>query len=217
MKNKRILITAGSTWVRIDKVRVITNIFGGRTGYYIAQRLCKNGFSVTLLLGPTRFHFSPLGGMNILRFKYFEELNSLVKKELFKKRYIAVIHSAAISDYTPVKVYQGKISSHRNQLNIKCKPTPKIIKEIKRIDKNVFLVQFKLEVGVNTRELLRRAYRSMLRNDADLVVANKLEDIRGKRYKSFVMDREKNTFSIRSHQKLAHFLIKTIKERTELR
>ena len=50
---KNILITAGSTWVAIDKVRVLTNIFGGRTGCMIAEEAVSRNHNVTLLIGPS--------------------------------------------------------------------------------------------------------------------------------------------------------------------
>ena len=53
LKNKRILITAGPTWVAIDSVRVISNIATGETGILLAKRLSLQGAKVTLALGPS--------------------------------------------------------------------------------------------------------------------------------------------------------------------
>ena len=58
LKNKKILITAGPTWIPIDKVRVITNIFKGRLGIIIAKEAIKRKAKVTLLLGPGLISFS---------------------------------------------------------------------------------------------------------------------------------------------------------------
>ena len=49
---KKILITAGPTWVRLDDVRVITNVFTGKSGVALAESLARKGHTVTLLLGP---------------------------------------------------------------------------------------------------------------------------------------------------------------------
>ena len=54
LKDKKILITAGPTWVAVDKVRVITNIFGGALGTIIAEQAKKTGAQITLLMGPGR-------------------------------------------------------------------------------------------------------------------------------------------------------------------
>ncbi|MBU1999188.1 MAG: phosphopantothenoylcysteine decarboxylase, partial [Candidatus Omnitrophica bacterium] len=52
LKNKKILITAGPTWVPVDDVRVISNSASGETGILLAKRLSGQGAKVTLLLGP---------------------------------------------------------------------------------------------------------------------------------------------------------------------
>ena len=52
LKNKNILITAGPTWVPIDRVRVISNIATGKTGILLAKSANKLGAKVTLVLGP---------------------------------------------------------------------------------------------------------------------------------------------------------------------
>jgi phosphopantothenoylcysteine decarboxylase/phosphopantothenate--cysteine ligase len=52
VKNKKILVTAGPTWVAIDNVRVISNTATGKTGILLAERLSRLGARVTLLLGP---------------------------------------------------------------------------------------------------------------------------------------------------------------------
>jgi len=58
LKNKRILITCGPTWVPIDGMRVISNRSSGQLGQTIAQDLTKAGAKVTLLEGPVE---RPLG------------------------------------------------------------------------------------------------------------------------------------------------------------
>ena len=51
-KNKKILITAGPTWIAVDSVRVISNTASGETGQLLADRLAREGAKVTLVLGP---------------------------------------------------------------------------------------------------------------------------------------------------------------------
>ncbi len=52
LNGKRILITAGPTWVPIDNVRVISNIATGTTGVLLAWQTSAQGAKVTLVLGP---------------------------------------------------------------------------------------------------------------------------------------------------------------------
>jgi len=189
LKNKKILVTAGPTWVAIDKVRIMTNIFSGRTGAGIASDLQKKGAKVKLLLGPGRV--MPPKGLKVERFYYFDELYKLMKKEISSKKYDIVIHSAAVSDYEPIKKQAGKISSGKKSLSVKLKPTPKIIQQIKKWDKNVFLIQFKLEVGKTKKQLIDVGYKSMIKNKADLVVVNDFNKISDTKHEAWVVDGEK--------------------------
>ncbi|MBU2221207.1 MAG: phosphopantothenoylcysteine decarboxylase, partial [Candidatus Omnitrophica bacterium] len=50
LRNKRILITAGPTWIAIDKVRVISNTATGATGKLLANQFSNKGAKVTLLI-----------------------------------------------------------------------------------------------------------------------------------------------------------------------
>jgi phosphopantothenoylcysteine decarboxylase/phosphopantothenate--cysteine ligase len=85
MINKRILITAGPTWVPIDSVRVISNIATGETGILLAQEAVRRGFGVTLLLGPC--DCCCIGqGFKVVRFRFFDELRQRLKEELSSKK-----------------------------------------------------------------------------------------------------------------------------------
>src|SRR5205807_3664728 len=51
LAGRRILVTAGPTWVRIDSVRHIGNMSSGRTGLLIARTAAARGATATLLMG----------------------------------------------------------------------------------------------------------------------------------------------------------------------
>lgn len=201
----KVLVTAGPTWVRLDKVRILTNIFTGRTGLLIAKELAAKGFKVKLLLGPSG---TSLKGYDfpIKRFRFFDELKSLVQAELKDKSIKAVIHSAAVSDYKPCKIYKSKMPSSKKDLVIRLRPTEKIIAGIKKKRKDVFLIQFKLEAGLKKQDLIKRAYRSLVKNKSDLVVANDFKDFRGPAFKSYIIDREKKTSIAKNRKALAQRL-----------
>ncbi len=198
LKGKKILVTGGSTWVPIDNVRVITNVFGGTTGYRIAIQAASMGADVTLLLGPHRIEETTVfidepvetvlkkmqkyilerekiatagGKLEIVHYDYFQQLMDLMKKYISTKRFHAVIHSSAVADYAPTK-QDGKISSGLDELYIKTIPTPKIISHIKNWDSEIYLVQFKLEVGLSEEDLIAKAVAGIIKNRADLAVAN---------------------------------------------
>jgi len=198
LEGKRILVTGGSTWVPIDNVRVITNVFGGTTGYRIAIQAAQMGADVTLLLGPHRidettiFIDEPLeivlgklqkyilereniaaaaGMLKIVHYDYFHELMELMEKQISTRQFNAVIHSAAVADYAP-EMQKGKIGSGFSELDIHTTPTPKIISKIKDWDPEIYLVQFKLEVGLSENDLIAKAVNGIRKNRADLAVAN---------------------------------------------
>jgi phosphopantothenate---cysteine ligase (CTP) len=185
----KVLVTAGSTNVMIDQVRCISNIFKGRTGNTIAQYLFIDNKEVTLLTSDNHYQCP---GMKIINFKTYDELYSLMEKEITTGNYDVVIHSAAVSDYKVEGTYTSragvyhadmqkvdsstKISSDNKELYLKLVPTEKIIDKIR--DPWGFkgkLVKFKLQVGISDEELLDIATKSCATSKADFIVANCLE------------------------------------------
>lgn len=212
LKNKKILVTGGPVWVPIDKVRVITNIFGGSLGLKIAIKAADMGGKVVFLLGPSKINIpeSLPKNLKIVRFKYFDEILNLIKKNILSGCDI-VIHSAAIPDYAPKKIYKGKIKSGKNQLIINLKPTIKIVDLIKKWNSSVFLVKFKLEVGLSKKELINVAYKSMIFSKADLMVANDIHNIPGK-HKAFIIDNDKKIIECEGKDVIAQKLLYKIKD-----
>lgn len=208
LKNKKILITAGPTWVPIDKVRVISNISSGATGAAIAQEAKRQGAKVTLLLGPGGL----VAGIKIVRFRYFEELQRLLDIEV-KRGYDVIIHAAAVSDYMPVKVSSGKIRSGARSLTVRLKGTPKLIAGIRKKAKRAFLVMFKLEAGKSKERLLDSAYRAMLDAGAELVVANNAEDVSETRHKAYIVDLGKKIIAVETKKELAKRLLEVISKK----
>lgn len=206
-----ILITCGPTWVPIDSVRVISNISSGKTGLEITKQALKHHAKVTLLLGPITENFNLKNpNLKLIRFKYFDELFSLIKKELLTNKYDAVIHLAAVSDYKVKNIVSGKIKSNKKTLTLELIPTPKIVSLIKKYDPKVLLVQFKLEAGLTKNNLLTSVYKDLIKNNADLVVANDLAQIGEKRHIAYIIDRNKNIRNVTTKKALAVGILKTI-------
>lgn len=183
LKNKRVLITAGPTWVPIDSVRVISNIATGETGILLAEKLQKLGARVTLLLGPV-VACCLNKKIKVVRFKFFDELKNSLTRELKTKRYDIIIHSAAVADYKPNKIYAHKINSGRKNLTLNLVPTEKIIDAIKKINKSIFLVGFKFELGASRKTLIKKAKSLINRAKLDLAVANTLIN---NRYRAYII------------------------------
>lgn len=183
---KRILVTAGATQTDIDKVRAITNIFKGRTGGLIALEAGRRGHDVTLLCSELSLEFAQ-PGIRQLQYRTFDELRDLMAREISAGSYDAVIHSAAVSDYKPVRVTTdpngtdvegsgAKIGSYHDSLWIELRPTEKIIALIRKDwDFKGVLVMFKLEVEKTDAELVDIVRPKMAKYGCDLAVANCLE------------------------------------------
>jgi phosphopantothenoylcysteine decarboxylase/phosphopantothenate--cysteine ligase len=201
----KILITAGPTWVKIDEVRILTSIFTGRTGIYLAKEFKKKGHSVTLFLNPHLI--GKIKGVQVIPFKYFEDFKEKITKELKRNDYDVIIHSAAVSDYKLKKTFEGKIPSGKKELTLKLIPTEKVIKIMRKLAKDAVIIQFKLEI--KRKDLLGKAYRSLKENKTDFVVANALEDLR-LGYKAFIMDKENHTVVLNSQKSLFNNLHKII-------
>lgn len=232
LRNKKILITAGPTWVPIDRVRVISNVSSGRTGMTIAQYASKAGADVTLLLGPvdavvsSQLPLGPespvrnmssgrgsVGRLKIIRFRYFDELLKLIRQQLKKTKYDIIIHGAAVSDYRPVKTSYSKIKSGKKRLAIHLEPTVKIIDTIRQEAKGAFLVMFKLEAGKPDKELIETAYKKMRFSKADLIVANNIDDISEDKHMAYIIDLGKRAVAVETKRELARALIGKVSKR----
>jgi phosphopantothenoylcysteine synthetase/decarboxylase len=190
LKGKNVLVTAGPTWVAIDRVRVITSVFSGETGLRIARYLSGLGCHATLFMGPghARFLEEDWNQMQVRSFFYFHELKTLLSSSLQETSYDVIVHSSAVADFQIQNPFDGKIKSDVADLNILLSPTPKLIDMIRTLARSSFLVAFKLEVGKNERELIEAGWDSLQRHSADLVIANDLEQMSGEEHVAFIIE-----------------------------
>jgi phosphopantothenoylcysteine decarboxylase/phosphopantothenate--cysteine ligase len=208
LRNKRILITAGPTWVPIDKVRVISNVASGETGIILAQELIRSGARVTLLLGPSGVCCLDKR-IRLLRFRFFDELKNKITRELRWHKYDVVIHSAAVSDYRPSLVFAQKVKSDKKIWQLNLVPTVKIIDLIKKIDPSVFLAGFKFEPGAGKNLLIKRARGLIKRAGLDLAVAN---SVNRNQYRAYIISRHGICGPLRNKASLAKGLLSAIGE-----
>lgn len=215
LHKKRVLITVGPTIEYIDPVRVITNLSTGKTGVLLAGELVSAGAKVVMIYGPGKE--KPPKGVKIISVQTTKEMLDSVKKQL-KKKFDVVILSAAASDYTVEQSSKSKIKSSKKNLIIKLKWAPKIIDQIKKIQKNVFLVGFKAEINLSKKALEREARKKMRESKADLMIAN---DIGSPSYKKnpnyneiLVVDSKRAISSGRKRKdQIAKFIRKEIEKR----
>ena len=209
LKNKKILITCGPTWVPIDTVRVVSNISSGELGQRIALDCARAGAKVTLLEGPVTV---PLlsRSIRILKFRFFDELQKLLNQELHKD-VDAVIHAAAVADYKLKKPVRHKLSSEKKTLRLEFVATLKLVHTIKRFAPKTFLVGFKLEPKISRKSAYGKAQNLFRAADCDVVVANQLT---AGGYKGFIFDKHNTILaSAADRKRMSKVLVRILSER----
>ncbi|CAB49630.1 bifunctional phosphopantothenoylcysteine decarboxylase/phosphopantothenate--cysteine ligase CoaBC [Pyrococcus abyssi] len=169
LEGKRVLITAGATREYIDPIRFITNASSGKMGVALAEEAEFRGAEVTLIR--TRGSVKSFVE-NQIEVETVEEMLGAIEEELTKKKYDVVIMAAAVSDFKPKIKAKEKIKSDKS-ITLELVPNPKIIRKIKEIQSDVFLVGFKAETSME--KLISEAKKQIESAGSDLVIGNTLE------------------------------------------
>lgn len=188
LAHRRILVTAGPTWVPVDRVRVITTTFTGETGLVLARHLQSLGAKVTLWYGPgaCRPTAEDHNSLEVINFQTYGDLAKLAK-EADVSGFEAIVHSAAVADYQPVPA-EGKIPSGLGELTITLKPTEKLVDILRARAPQSVLVKFKLETGITTAQLLEVAKKSRAFSRAEFIVANLREGMSATGHTAHLLD-----------------------------
>ena len=221
MKNKKILISTGSTVEHIDPIRVISNTSSGKMGYFLLKKAIDLGLDVTLVKGLTMIdlEYSKLKDQfdfKIIDVRTSQQMLDSVMGELASKPYDITILAAAVSDFKPEFSSSSKIATDCDSLVLKLVPTSKIVNQVKYVQSKTFLVGFKAEYHVSDRILLERSYRKLLDSDADMVVANDVGTegafIGSDSNKIVIVDKYKNyyDFPIQNKESVAENILKLI-------
>jgi phosphopantothenoylcysteine synthetase/decarboxylase len=129
-----------------------------------------------------------LSRLELREIETIDELQAVMKQQLQSNPFDAVLHCMAVLDYVPEKCVEEKTPSGRKEWWIKLVRTPKVIKMIKELQPSSLLISFKLEVGKSREELVDAAYRSLVANGADLVLANDLREIEQGRHVGYLVN-----------------------------
>ena len=204
LEGKRILITAGPSREAIDNVRYLSNKSSGRMGIEIAKEASARGADVLLVAGECMVKIPEYIKTNHV--ESADDFIKVIKDEISNNNYDFFISAAAISDYKPVDLIEGKISSDNvKELNVNMKLTPKILDIARRKDYKLFIIAFKAETNVSRTELIDRAYDRLLKSESDLIVANDVgrDDIgfNSKDNEVYIINKEKHITHIEKHTK----------------
>ena len=170
LKGKRILITAGPTYEKIDPVRFIGNYSSGKMGYALAEECAALGAEVHLVSGPTSL--SPVH-TSIIRHEVESASQMNMETTKLFNHCDAAILCAAVADFTPASAAQSKIKREGEELILTLVPTQDIAAALGKMktDKQI-LVGFALETD---NELLNAAEK-MKRKNFDFIVLNSLRE-----------------------------------------
>ncbi|MBT8273109.1 MAG: bifunctional phosphopantothenoylcysteine decarboxylase/phosphopantothenate--cysteine ligase CoaBC [Bacteroidia bacterium] len=214
LNKKRVLVTAGPTYEKIDPVRFIGNHSSGTMGFEIAKAAANLGAEVLLVTGPTHQHVDH-NLISVVPVMSAEEMYDAVHNE-FDTVHIAVF-SAAVSDYKPKYVAEKKIKKKDSSLTLELEKTKDILASCGAIKKHQFLVGFALE----TNNEVENAIVKLKNKNLDLIVLNSLQDegagFGGSTNKVTIIDTNETltSFPLKSKSEVAQDLMNEILKRLD--
>lgn len=168
--NKRILITAGPTYEKIDPVRFIGNYSSGKMGFALAEECASRGAEVTLVAGPVALSTSH-PNIHRVDVESCEEMYQAATS-VFPDCHAAIL-CAAVADFRPAVTAQQKIKREGDELMICLKPTHDIAASIGRMKReDQILVGFALE----TNDEEANAQKKLEKKNLDFIVLNSLRN-----------------------------------------
>ena len=170
LKGKKILVSAGGTYEKIDAVRGITNRSSGKMGLEIAREAFIQGADVVMITGKMDVTIPKI--IENISVESTEQMGEELK--ILLPKYDVFVSAAAVSDFTVEKSLTNtsdKISSGED-LSLQLKTLPKILNSVKQINPNIFLVGFKAEYNVSEEELISLAHERIKTSGANFIVAN---------------------------------------------
>lgn len=165
LKGKKILITAGPTYEKIDPVRFIGNYSSGKMGFALAEECSRRGAQVILVAGPVSFACSD----NIQRIDV-ESCKEMYGAAVGKfPGCDAAILCAAVADFRPEETATRKIKREGDEMLLRLKPTEDIAATIGKMkSERQRIVAFALE----TNEEESNARKKLDKKNADFIVLN---------------------------------------------
>ena len=208
LAGKKVVITAGPTYEKIDPVRFIGNYSSGKMGFALAEECASNGAEVTLVAGPVSLE-TPHPSIKRINVESASEMYEATRHEF--ENADAAILCAAVADFTPDNKASEKIKREKGgNLMLELKPTPDIaasLGAVKRPEQR--LVGFALE----TNNAESNARDKLARKNLDFIVLNSLED-KGAGFavdtnKVTIIDAEKATqYPLKSKKEVARDIVK---------
>ena len=211
----KILITGGGSEEPIDTVRYITNFSTGKTSCFLAEKFAEAGNDVTLLTAEKAVHpAKDAPKLKTVFYRTFNDLSANLKNLCAAQAFDAVIHAAAVSDYSVSSIIVdgkeflpeqiAKVPSGL-ELTVKMKKNPKLVDSIKgwakESGKSAVLVAFKLTSKATPEErkaAVQKVFSSNLDSSfaPDYVVSNDLSEITPDAHPCRIFSKDMNTAAL---------------------
>ena len=172
LKGKRVLITAGPTYEKIDPVRFVGNYSSGKMGFALAEECASRGAEVDFICGPVssemKLH-NPL--IHRCDVESAEDMYNAATA-LFPSADVGIL-CAAVADFTPEVVADEKIKRKGDEMVLRLKPTKDIAASLGQMKtERQTLVGFALE----TNDERVNAQGKLQKKNFDFIVLNSLND-----------------------------------------
>jgi len=168
LKGKKVIITAGPTYEKIDPVRFIGNYSSGKMGFALAEECARRGAEVTLIAGPVSIQCS--SQIHRIDVESCEQMYHAATENFLHAD--AAILCAAVADFRPEHIASEKIKREKDDLVIRLKPTYDIAAQLGQMkQENQLLVGFALE----TNDEEANAHKKLEKKNLDFIVLNSLQ------------------------------------------
>lgn len=165
LKGKKVLVTAGPTKEFIDPFRCLTNPSSGKMGISIANECAKRGAEVILVSSVDNETIS--NNVKKIKITSTNDMFEAVKNNF--KDCDFIIKAAAVSDYTPVQVFDKKVKKQDGNLTIEFQRTQDILKYVgDNKNENQMVIGFAAE----TNNLIEYAKEKIVKKNLDYIIAN---------------------------------------------
>lgn len=165
LKGKKVMITAGPTYEKIDPVRFIGNYSSGKMGFALAEECKRRGAEVTLISGPVALKCSK--SINRIDVESCQQMYEAAITAFSDSD--AAILCAAVADFKPEDVADEKIKREGNKLTLHLTPTHDIAANLGKMKTpQQRIVAFALET--NNEQV--NAQRKLEKKNADFIVLN---------------------------------------------
>ena len=165
LKDKKVLVTAGPTKEFIDPFRCLTNPSTGKMGISIANECARRGAEVILVSSVDNDSIS--NNVKKVKITSTNDMFEAVKNNF--KDCDFIIKAAAVSDYTPVQIFDKKVKKQDGNLTIEFQRTQDILKYV---GDNKHEGQKVIGFAAETNNLIEYAKEKIVKKNLDYIVAN---------------------------------------------